>query len=260
MPLVSLRKDALFFGKKCSDDQLSQKISMMGTPLEKMEGGELQVEIFPNRPDLLSEVGFVRSFRSFASGKLENKTYKSSPSQYHVVVDAVVDEVRPFTVCAVVKNLVFTDAGIRDIIQIQEKLHMTFCRKRKKAAIGMYPLEKIAFPVTYTAKKPEDIRFIPLDGKREMSGKQILDEHPTGREFAHLLDGKKVYPVFIDANKNILSMPPIINSEKMGRVDESTHALFVECTGQDLEVLQQCLTIISCALADLGGEVFSVTV
>ena len=82
----------------------------------------------------------------------------------------------------------FDDEKIKEIIDIQEKLHATLGRKRKKAAIGIYPLEKIKLPIKFEAKKPEDIKFIPLEASKEMNGRQILSQHPTGREYGFLLE------------------------------------------------------------------------
>ena len=65
------------------------------------------------------------------------------------------------------------------------------------------------------------------------------------------------YPLFEDAKGDILSMPPIINSEKTGRVTAQTKDLFVECSGFDFGVLSTCLNIIVTALADMGGEINS---
>ena len=79
---------------------------------------------------------------------------------------------RPFTACAVVKNLKLNDERIKQIIQLQEKLHITFGRNRKKIAIGIYPLEKIKFPIKYLALKPEKIKFIPLDENKEMDANE----------------------------------------------------------------------------------------
>ena len=52
-------------GKEFSIEELKDRISMMGAVLEKIEGNEMEVEVFPNRPDLLSEQGLARAFSSF---------------------------------------------------------------------------------------------------------------------------------------------------------------------------------------------------
>ena len=52
-------------------DRLKDRISMLGTDLEDIKGNEIIVEIFPNRPDMLSEQGFARAFSSFIGIKKE---------------------------------------------------------------------------------------------------------------------------------------------------------------------------------------------
>jgi len=262
MPTVNLNKKEFekLVGKKLELDKLKDRISMLGTDLEKIEGNEIIVEVFPNRPDMLSEQGFARAFSSFINIKKGLREYEVKKSNYKVVVEKSVKEVRPFTACAVVKNLKLDDEKIKSMIQIQEKLHIGYGRNRRKVAIGVYPLEKIKFPIKYLALPPEKIKFKPLEMSAVLNGKQILEEHPTGREYSYLLEGKKVYPIFIDTNENILSMPPIINSDDVGKVDEDTKEVFIECSGFDYDVLAKCLNIIVTALADMGGEIYSIEI
>jgi len=247
-------------GKKFYDEELRDKIVLMGVEVDNMNEKEIIVDITPNRPDLLSDQGFSRAFASFIGEKKGLKDYKTKSSGEKLIVDKNANEVRPYTACAIVKNLKFNDEKIKEIIQIQEKLHGTYGRNRKKLAIGIYPLEKIKFPVTYCAKKPEDILFVPLEESKEMNGFQILSQTKTGKEFAHLLDGKELYPIFIDANKQILSMPPIINSDNVGKITQNTNDVFVECSGFDYDALSKCLNIIVTALADMGGEIYSLEI
>jgi phenylalanyl-tRNA synthetase beta chain len=264
MPTVTLSKKVLEkqIGKKLSLEELKDRISMIGTDLEKIEGDDIVVEIFPNRPDMLSEQGFARALSAFLGVKTGLAKYevKKAEKNYEVIVDKSVKDIRPFTACAIIKNLSLNDEKIREIIQLQEKLHITFGRHRKKLAIGIYPLEKITLPITYKALKPEEIKFRPLEAEKEMTGKEILQEHETGKEYAHLLEGKNKYPIFVDAKEEILSMPPIINSEKTGRVNEKTKEVFVECSGFDLKVLEQALSIIVTSLSDMGAEIYYINV
>jgi phenylalanyl-tRNA synthetase beta chain len=240
------------------DAKMQEKISMFGTPLEDITTEEIILEIFPNRPDLLSYQGFKRSFLSFLGKKKGLKKYKlhKPEKNYAVKIDSSLKNIRPYTACAIVRGLKLNDARIKELIDIQEKLHLTIGRKRKKLAIGIYPLEKIKIPITYKALEPDKISFLPLESEREMSGLEILQRHPAGKEYAHLLAGKAKFPIFIDANKNILSMPPIINSQLTGKVTSQTHEVFIECSGFDFEILQKCLNIITTCLADMGGSIY----
>lgn len=260
MPTVTLKKKEVLkrLGKKVDDATLKEHISFLGTDLEAITQDEIIVEIFPNRPDLLSEQGLARALSSFMGIKTGLRNYVIKKSSYQLIVDGSVSSVRPYTACAVVKGLTLNEDRIEEIIQIQEKLHITYGRNRKKTAIGIYPLEKIAWPIQYLAKKPSAISFVPLESTQPMNGKQILETHPKGKEFAHLLEGANVYPLFIDANKHVLSMPPIINSDDVGKVSPSTKDVFIECSGFNLHYLQTCLSMIVTALADMGGTIYEV--
>ncbi len=259
MPSIVVSKKVMdeLIGKKLSEDEFKDRLSYLGTDLEKIEGDEVHVEIFPNRPDMLSEQGLARAMSSFIGVKCGLREYKVKKSDYLLKVEKSVKDVRPYAACAVVKGLRLDNEKIIEIMQLQEKLHVTYGRKREKAAIGVYPLERIKFPIVYKAADPRSVKFVPLEADKEMDGLQILSKHPKGRDYAHLLEGKKLFPYFIDANDKVLSMPPIINSHDVGKIMESTEDVFVECTGFDLGVLKTCLNIIVTTLADMGGSVYS---
>jgi len=259
MPTVTINKKVFenLVGKKLPLEKLKDRVSYLGTDLEKIDDKEIVVEIFPNRPDMLSEQGLARAFGSFIGLKKGLRDYKVIDSKEKVIIDRSVARIRPYTACAIVKGIAYDNEKIKEIIQIQEKLHVTYGRNRRKAAIGIYPYEKIKPPIRFLAKKPEDIIFKPLEFQREINGRQILSQHPAGREYGYLLDGLEKYPLFIDADNQILSMPPIINSHKTGKITEKTKDVFIECSGFDFNVLQKCLNIIVTALADMGGKIYS---
>ncbi len=241
--------------------EIEEKISLFGTHLESINDEEIELEVMPNRPDLLSMHGWLRGFLAFTGKKIGLQKYKLGKPEknFEVEIDKSVSEVRPFTACAIVKGLKFDSEKIKEIIDIQEKLHTTLGRNRKKIAIGIYPLEKITLPIKYEARAPEEIKFVPLEAHAEMNGKQILQSHPTGREYAHLLEGAVKFPVFVDSNNEILSMPPIINSHKTGKITEETKEVFIECSGFDFEILKKTLNILVTVLSDMGGDIYQMT-
>jgi len=259
MPTITLNRNAVenLIGKKLSDEKLKERISMLGTDLESIGKENINVEIFPNRPDLLSEQGFARALSSFVGVKTGLRKYEVFKSGEKLLVDKTVDGIRPYTACAIVKDLKFDNEKIKEVIQIQEKLHVTYGRNRKRCAIGIYPMEKIKFPVKYKALHPNGIKFRPLEAVRHMDGLEILRQHKTGMEYAYLLDGLPRFPVFTDANNNILSMPPIINSHETGKITETTTDVFIETSGFYYDVCAKCLNMIVTALADMGGKIYS---
>jgi phenylalanyl-tRNA synthetase beta chain len=137
---------------------------------------------------------------------------------------------------------------------------VTFGRNRKEVAIGAYDYHKITPPITYTTVKPDGISFVPLESESKMTPSQILKKHPKGKEYAHLLKGLPRYPIFIDAAGEVLSLPPIINSDHTGKVTSATRDLFIECSGFDMRFQIPALNVIVAALADRGGCVETVKV
>jgi len=261
--MTILTVDRKEFEKKVGkiDEKLEKLITDMGTPIEDVTDEEVSVEVFPNRPDLLSMGNFARAVNQFnGKGKVANFKVNAPEKDFTVTIEKSVKSVRPHTVCAIVKGLKFDDSKIKEIVDIQEKLHNSLGRKRRKVAIGVYPLDKIKLPIRFIAKKPSEIKFLPLEARAEMTGAQILRGHPTGRDYAHLLEGYDMYPIFVDADDEVLSMPPIINSEKTGRIDETTKEIFIECSGHNLVYCKKCLNIIVAALAEMGGKVYAMDV
>lgn len=261
MPTVIYSKKEVekLIGKKLSLNELKERISYLGTDLEGIEGDDINVEIFPNRPDLLSLQGFARALSSFIGAKTGLIKYEVKDSGEKVIIDKSVAKVRPYTACAIVKEIKFDEEKIKEVIQVQEKLHITYGRNRKKLAIGIYPFEKIKTPIKYFAEDPKKIKFKPLESKKQMTGLQVLSQHSAGREYGMLLEGLDKFPFFSDSEGKILSMPPIINSDETGRITKKTTDVFIECSGFDLKVLEKCLNMIVCSLADMGGKIYSMT-
>jgi phenylalanyl-tRNA synthetase beta chain len=262
MPTITINRKALekATGKRLPEEELKNRITMLGAGLENIDDTEIVLEIDPNRPDYLSEQGFGRALSSFIGVNTGLRKYKVKPSGQKVIVSPEMKKVRPYTVCAIVKNLKLDDEKVREIIQIQEKLHITFCRKRKKAAIGIYPMEKIKMPIYFTARDPEEIVFRPLEFPKEINAEQILLQHPAGIEYRHLVKGLKKYAIFHDAEGKILSFTPIINSHLTGKVTDLTKEVFIEVSGYDLHTAGYVLNILVAAMADMGADIFSMEV
>src|SRR3989338_6705712 len=261
MPTVTLNKEVFesLVGKKLPLEELKDRISMLGTDLEKIEGNEIEVEVFPNRPDLLSEQGFARAFSSFIGVKTGLRKYDVKKSGYKVIVDSSVN-MRPYTACAIVRNLNLTDEIIRETMQMQEKLATTHGRNRKKSAYGVYPIANVTFPIMYVAKDPKTVMFQPLGFSKKIPAHLVEEQHPTGLKFKHIAAGWKKYPFFIDAKENVMCMLPYTNSDDTGKVDLTTKEVFIECTGNDLDNVTKALHMFVTMFADMGGTIFSLDI
>ena len=222
------------------------------------DSDQLNVEVKDsNRPDLLSVEGIARELKGIIGKEKGLVHYQINNSSFILNLENV--KARPEIACAVVKNVKLNEFAIKQIIQLQEKICEGFGRKRKEAAIGVYDFDKIKWPIIYKSVKPDGIKFTPLDMSEELTPRQILVKHEKGREYAKLLENEAEYPLLIDSANQVLSMPPVINSNYSGKVTEQTKNLFVEVTGFDKEKIMLALNILLAALADRDGEIYSVS-
>jgi len=258
MPVIEINLEDFknLLGHDVKISELMDRLPMMGTSWEGETEEGFTIEVFPNRPDLLSLEGLVRAYSSWRGEKIGLRNYLVHKSDYKVFVDEKTQDVRPYFVTAVVKNVYFDDALIRSLIQMQEKLHVTHGRRRRKVAIGIHDLTPIDFPVTYTTMPPE-FEFQPLGEEDNHSLDWILSETKTGKEYSWTVKGFKEYPMILDDKGMVLSMPPIINGEYT-RVNEFTAEIFIDVTGTDLKAITEVLNVICTTLADRGAEIHEV--
>ncbi len=251
MPVVTLYWDELeeLVGK--SREEILERLPMLGCDIERVEEDHVDVEFFPNRPDLYSVEGVARALKGFMDIEFGYVDYKVHEGNWKIYVDDSVKSVRPRIVGCVVRNINIDERVLRSIIEIQEDLHWTIGRNRRKMAIGIHDLSKISFPLRYTAVS-EDFSFVPLDFEEEMSVREILEKHPKGREFGFILKDTDKYPMIVDSKGNAISFPPIINAE-MTRVTERTTDLFIDVTGFDDNV-DKALKILAAMFSDRGGR------
>jgi phenylalanyl-tRNA synthetase beta chain len=262
MPTIEVSHKDLcsLVGKKFSVEELKDLILYAKGEVDEINGDSLKIDIKDsNRPDLWSTEGIAREIKGRINPKGCPK-YEIKKSDVIVNVDKKNKDVRPYTVCAVVKNMKINLDVLSQIIQLQEKIHTTFGSNRKEIAMGIYDYDRINSPIKFTTFKPEGIKFAPLDYEEEMTLKEILEKHPKGKEFVHLLTGYDEYPIFIDAEGEVLSMSPIINSNYSGKITEKTENAFIECSGFNLKFLIPALNVVVSALADRGAEIQSVKI
>ncbi len=261
MPVISLDYDDLIslMGLDVPIEDLVDKIPMIGSELERVEEKQIDVNFFPNRPDLYSVEGVSRALKGFFGIEIGLRKYDVKRSNVKIIVDESVESIRPFIVCAVIKGLKMTDALIKSLMDMQEKLHLTIGRKRKKVSIGVHDFSNVKAPFIYKAVKPSSIKFIPLGKTVEMNLAEVLQKHEKGMEYAPILENANVYPIILDSNDEVLSFPPIINGI-LTEVAEDTKALFIDITGTDIIAINSTLNIVCTALAERGGELYSVDV
>lgn len=257
MPVITLYLDELekLVGER--RERIIEKLPMLGCDIERIEEDHIDVEFFPNRPDLYSVEGVARALRGFLGIEKGYKNYEVKRSNWKIFVDENVSYVRPRILGCVARNLKMSDELIRSLMEVQEDLHWTIGRNRRRMAIGIHDLSKVNFPLTYKAVD-ESFSFIPLDFDKTMSVAEILKEHPKGKLYSFILEGKDRFPMIVDAKGEAISFPPIINAEKT-RVTENSRDLFVDVTGFDSSV-DKALNIVACMLKDRGAEIESIEI
>ncbi len=249
-------------GKKLPVEKFGEMLMLYAkAELGKRDGDEVTVELDDtNLPYLWCPEGLARFFRGILGISTGMQKLKVKSGSYKVVVDDSVKPVRPFIAAFAAKGKKIDDYLLKQLIQLQEKFCEGYGRRRQKVSIGLYAYKKIAFPIHYKAVEPSSAKFIPLEMDRSLNLRQILELHPKGQQYGWILKGASKYPLLQDANGEILSFPPIINSNSTGRLEAGDTEMLFEATGTDEESVNLAANIFAHNLSERGFEVFSATV
>jgi phenylalanyl-tRNA synthetase beta chain len=244
-------------GKSLSVLQIEETLKDLGMDLKgisKDKDPELKIELTAEKMDMISAVGIARAIKFYRGLQKELPIYKIKKATKKIVCEPSKEKFQRRAVGAILRNIPMSQEFLDEIIAIQEKIHDSYGRGRKKISIGIYSLDKIQFPLKYGSLDPKKIKFIPLGMDTELDGNQILEEHEAGKKYGHLLSEYAKYPVWWDAKGNILSMPPVINSETVGRVEAGDRDLFIDMTGPNMQLLDNMLKVLVTTFIDLGAE------
>ena len=259
MPTVIVNREALFkaIGQTFTDEEFDNLCFEFGIELDevtsekemfqneqKKEGVNLssevlyKIEVAANRYDLLCLEGLALALRVFLQKQKmpEIKPLNVLPEEERqlIVYDSV-NEVRPVGLSAILRGIDFTDESLKGFMDLQDKLHNNICRGRKLVSMGTHDLDTVKGPFIYRALKPEHIHFVPLNREEEVNGNglmSILKDDPKLGKYLYLLEGKEKYPVMMDSNGIIMSLPPIINSQHT-KMTLNTHNVLLDVTGLD---------------------------
>ncbi|MCQ1535693.1 phenylalanine--tRNA ligase subunit beta [Methanosarcina sp. KYL-1] len=252
MPIITLQYDDLEKLTGTDKETIIKRAPMIGADIERIEEDYIDIEFFPDRPDLYSVEGVARAMRGFLDLETGLPEYGAKPYEVSISVSEDILKIRPFLGCAVVRGVSFNSESIKSLMDLQEDLHWGLGRNRKKVSIGVHDLRNVKPPFRYMAVDP-GFEFVPLDYTEKMSMTEILEKHPKGTRFAHLVQGFDKYPIILDAQDNVLSFPPIINGT-LTSVTEKTTDLFIDVTGLG-EAVYTALNIVVTALAERGGQI-----
>lgn len=296
MPTVAIERTALFthLGRTYTDAEFDELCFEFGVELDeitsereeatksstvKLSKDQLaslseeviyKIDVPANRYDLLCIEGISRSLRVFL-GDMDAPTYQivspsDEASSTMMVVQSSTATIRPFVVCAILRNVTFDQARYKSFIELQDQLHRNLCRQRTLVAIGTHDLDSVKGPFKYDARSPNDIRFVPLthtEEGREFDGASLMECYETDAACKHLkpyvpiIKNSPLYPVVLDSEETVLSLPPIINGSK-SRITLNTKNVFIECTATDLTKANIVLDTVVAMFSEYAANPFSV--
>ena len=223
-----------------------------------------KIDIPANRYDLLCMEGISRALNVFRGVEPSPVFRMIEPAngapRQKMIQKPETMLVRPFVVCAVLRGVKFDKARYDSFIDLQDKLHQNICRRRTLVAIGTHDLNTVKGPFTYEAHPPEDIKFTPLKQTREFNAAELMEHYKSDQKlkhFLHIIDGSVVFPVIYDAERTVLSLPPIINGAHSA-ISLDTTDVFIECTATDLNKAKIVLNTVVTMFSEYSANKFAV--
>jgi phenylalanyl-tRNA synthetase beta chain len=260
MPTVSIPRDPLFaaLGRKFTDDEFQDLCFEFGIELDeaveepvkvtKTRGsaqGEPELEVIykievpANRYDILCLEGLSRALNVFLENTARPEYTHLPPPKgglLSMTVEPATAQIRPFIVCAVLRDCTFDERSYNSFLDLQDRMHHNVCRRRTLVAIGTHDLDTLTPPFRYRALPPKEINFVPLAQERAFDAEELFAHYGASnsplKKFLPILEGSPVYPVVMDAADRVLSLPPIINGEH-SRIGPGTRNVLIECTCTD---------------------------
>uniref|UniRef100_A0A7S4IXX5 phenylalanine--tRNA ligase n=1 Tax=Odontella aurita TaxID=265563 RepID=A0A7S4IXX5_9STRA len=297
MPTLPVQRDDLFaaLGRTYTDDEFDELCFEFGVELDeitseredalksdtvKLSREEIsklsdsvvyKIDVPANRYDLLCIEGLTRAIKVFL-GDMHSPTYNvkapAEPSDVNkmVVMESNTSTVRPYVVCAILRDITFNARRYQSFIELQDQLHRNLCRNRTLVAIGTHDMDAVAGPWKYDARNPDDIEFVPLthdDSGASFTGRALLEHYEKDPSCKHLkpyvpiIKDSPLYPVVLDGNEVVLSLPPIINGAR-SKISVDTRNVFVECTATDLTKANIVLDTVVAMFSEYCADPFSV--
>ncbi|MDY5931917.1 MAG: phenylalanine--tRNA ligase subunit beta [Candidatus Ornithospirochaeta sp.] len=271
MPKIEVPENIFFrlLGREMSDQELVDIFPVAKAELDghDTENHVLKIELNDtNRPDLWSAAGVARALNTYESGEIPYYDFFSTESESmdsegrEIIDDESAIGIRDYSIGFAAEGQTVDEELLVNLIQSQEKLCTNFGRKRKTIAMGIYRSDLIKYPVHYAAVDPDKTRFVPLAMEEELSLREILEKHPKGKEYGHIVSSFDRFPYLYDDDNNTLSFPPVINSARIGAVEVGDSELFLEFSGPILDDLLLAASIMACDMADMGFRILPVKV
>ncbi|KAK6534188.1 phenylalanine--tRNA ligase subunit beta [Arthrobotrys megalospora] len=281
MPTIAVNKADLFksLGREYTTQEFDELCFEFGIELDedttdqdrKEKDGterppELKIEIPANRYDMLCIEGISKMLNIFLSREDVPNYRVVAPEggeMQQITVHESTQQVRQYISAAVLRGIKFDQARYDSFISLQDKLHQNLCRQRTLVSMGTHDLDKIKGPFTYEALPPQDIKFVALNQTKEMNATELFEHYDKDEssrhlaKFLHIIRDSPVYPVVLDADRNVCSLPPIINSE-LSKITLDTRNVFIEITATDKTKAEVVCHILVAMFSGYCDEAFTV--
>jgi phenylalanyl-tRNA synthetase beta chain len=246
MPTIAVDKADLYdlLGKEYTTEQFDELCFDFGIELDEDttdectngERPQLKIEVPANRYDMLCIEGIAQALNEFL-GNAEAPTFVLDPPtpQVTLTINQSSESIRQYAAGVILRDVTFTERSYNSFISLQDKLHANLCRNRTLVAIGTHDLDTLTPPFTYEALPPSEIKFIPLNQTKAMDGHELMEFYSGDKnlgKYLPIIRDSPVFPVMLDAKRNVASMPPIINSD-LSKITLNTKNVFIDVTGTD---------------------------
>lgn len=251
MPTIGVDKAELFkelgreytteeFDELCFEFgiELDEDTSQSTKPEDQAQPPQLKIEIPANRYDMLCFEGIALNLKVFLEKEKLPKWEVTPPKsgqleELHIKPETA--QIRELCSGVILRGITFTQARYDSFIALQDKLHQNLARQRTLVSIGTHDLDTVKGPFTYEALKPEEIEFIPLNQSKKMNARELMEFYEKDKHlgrYLHIIRDSPVYPVIYDANRTVLSLPPIINGNH-SKITLDTKNVLIEITATD---------------------------
>jgi phenylalanyl-tRNA synthetase beta chain len=253
-------------GRALTDEEFHDRLWETKAEFAGAADGLVTIEATADRLDLLTETGLALALTPKLGGARGGVTIRPGPSCEPAAafeVDPSVLGIRPAIAAVIVEapsGQPLSAALLDEAIRFQELLHATFGADRKRASIGIYPSDRFRFPVRYSLRPVDEVRFVPLDGETPVDGQSFLATHPLALRYAAFgVVGDRMLAL-TDPDGKILSVPPILNSREAGEARPGDTSLLLESTGTSAARVRESLGLLSLVFVANGWSVAPVAV
>lgn len=240
MPVIEVAKHDLERLTHVRFEELVKLLEHVKCEVEEELGDRVKLEVTHDRPDHFSAEGLARTLKGVADVEVGLPPIKTTWSSLELNAETI--EERPYISMAVVRGVKLDDEAVKQLIQLQEKLHETYGRGRRKIAIGYYDVSKIKPPIFYTRVSQDD-EYVPLGLDKPVKIREMYELTEQGRRYSPLINRERPLAL-VDGAGQIMVIIPVLGSECC-KITEETRDVLIDVTGTDPRAVHNMLSVLT---------------